>query len=70
MVTENRIYDVPIWEKYNLTIKEAAEYYNIGENKLRELIKEDNCDFVLYVGKKCLIKCNKFESYLDNMAFL
>ena len=44
------------YEKYNLTIKEAAQYYNIGENKLRELIKEPDCDFVIYVGKKALIK--------------
>lgn len=57
-------------EKYNLTIKEAAQYYNIGENKLRELIKEQDCDFVLYVGKKVLIKCKKFEKYLDTVTYL
>ena len=56
--------------KYNLTIKEASQYYNIGENKLRELIKEQGCDFVLYVGKKTLIKCKQFESYLDNSTYL
>ena len=26
--------DVPIWEKYTLTIDEAAKYFRIGENKL------------------------------------
>lgn len=61
-------------KKYNLTIKEAAQYYNIGENKLRELIKEQEkeqkCDFVLYVGKKILIKCKKFEEYIDNIIYL
>ena len=28
---------VPIWEKSNLTLKEAAAYSGIGVNKLREL---------------------------------
>lgn len=58
------------YEKYNLTIKEAAQYYNIGENKLRELIKEPGCDFVIYVGKKALIKKASFEAYLDTIKFL
>ena len=30
---------VPIYQKINLTIEEAAEYSNIGVNKLREIIK-------------------------------
>lgn len=57
-------------EKYNLTIKEASEYYSIGENKLRELIKQDGCEFVLYVGKKALIKRKLFEDYLDRTTYL
>ena len=28
--------DMPIWEKYTLTIEEAAKYFRIGENKLRK----------------------------------
>ena len=56
--------------KYNLTIKEASEYYNIGENKLRELIKQDCCEFVLYIGKKALIKRKQFEEYLDKVTYL
>lgn len=62
---------VPIWEKYNLTIEEAAEYSNIGENKIRELIKDPNCKFVLSVGnKKHLIKRKKFEEFLLDRAAL
>ena len=30
--------EVPIWEKSNLTLEEAAAYYGIGVNKLRELM--------------------------------
>lgn len=32
--------EVPIWEKANLTIKEAAEYSNIGINRLEALLKK------------------------------
>ena len=28
---------VPLWEKYILTIQEAAEYFHIGEKKLKKL---------------------------------
>lgn len=57
-------------EKYMLTIDEAAQYFNIGKNKLRELAKEPGCTFAVYVGKKCLIKRNSFEQYLDNIIYL
>ena len=33
--------DVPIWEKYMLTIEEASKYFRIGENKLRKLADEN-----------------------------
>lgn len=56
--------EVPIWEKSNLTIEEAAAYFNIGENKLRKLAADENCPFVLWVGSKCLIKKACFEEYL------
>lgn len=55
---------VPIWHKSNLTIEEASKYFNIGENKIRELTESSKCDFVLYVGCKKLIKRAKFEKYL------
>ena len=48
--------EVPIWEKTNLTLEEAAAYSGIGINKLREITNNDRCDFVLWVGTKRLIK--------------
>ena len=57
---------VPIWEKTNLTIEEAAEYSNIGICKLNELAKDPRCPFVLYVGRKKLIKRKEIEKYLDS----
>ncbi len=60
-----------IWkEKFMLTISEAAEYFNIGTNKLREMVKEPECDFVLYVGKRTLIKRERLENYLNQIVYL
>lgn len=55
---------VPIWEKVTLTIDEAAEYSNIGVNKLREITNSTRCQFVMYVGKRRLIKRKEFEKYI------
>lgn len=56
---------VPIWEKLNITVPEAAAYSGIGENKIREMMEELDCDFVLKVGsRKNLIKRVKFEKYI------
>lgn len=56
---------VPIWEKSNLTIEEAAEYSNIGQNKINSLLKEPRCPFVLYVGRKKLVKRKEFDRYIS-----
>ncbi len=56
--------DIPVWEKANLTLQEAAAYSNIGINKLRELSNSDECKFVLWVGNKRLIKKKQFDLYI------
>lgn len=59
---------VPVWEKYTLTVEEAAEYFGIGENKLRRILSENiNADFVLRNGNRTQIKRKKFETYLGNI---
>lgn len=58
-------YDIPIWEKMNLTFEEAAAYSQIGINKLRELADSPKCNFALHIGKKTLIKRKEFESYIS-----
>jgi len=55
---------VPIYRKLTLTIREAAEYSNIGINKIDALLKEPNCPFVLYVGTRKLVKRAKFEEFI------
>ena len=55
---------VPIYRKLTLTIREAAEYSNIGINKIDALLKEPNCPFVLYVGTRKLVKRAEFEEFI------
>jgi len=57
--------EVPIWEKSNLTLEEAAAYSGIGINKLREITNEKNCKFVLWVGNKRLIKRRLLDAYIE-----
>jgi len=60
--------EIPIWEKYTLTIAEASRYFNIGEKKLRSIVNETNSEFVITNGVKTLIKRKKFEEFLDNTS--
>lgn len=62
---DNRIY-VPIHERYTMTIPEASAYFNIGEQKLRRILSENqNATFVLHNGSRTQIKRKKFEEYID-----
>ena len=58
--------NVPIWEKLNLTIEEAAAFSGIGICRIRDMLKMPGCNFVLYNGKKRLVKRKPFERYLEN----
>lgn len=57
--------EVPVWEKANLTLEEAAAYSGVGINKLRELSDASDCKFVLWVGSKRLLKRRPLERYLE-----
>ncbi len=61
----NKPIEIPIYQKHNLTIEEAAVYSNIGQGKLREMTDNDNCRFVIWVGKKRLIKRKMFDEYIE-----
>ena len=58
-------HEVPIWEKSNLTLEEAAAYSGIGINKLREITNERGCNFVLFIGMKRLIKRRLLDAYIE-----
>lgn len=62
-----RISTIPIWNKLNLTVEEAAQYSGIGENTLREYMKKHpDSDFIIFIGKKQLIKRKEFEIWNSN----
>ena len=60
--------DVPIWEKYTLTIEEASKYFRIGENKLRRLAEENiGSNWVIMNGNRMQIKRKQFKKILDKL---
>lgn len=62
---------VHVWNKYLLTIEEAAEYYHIGEGKLRYLAqRRPVADFVIQNGNRVLIKRERFERFLDDATVI
>ena len=61
---------VPIHQKIALTIKEAAQYSNIGINKIDQMLRTPNCPFVLFVGTKKLVKRREFEEYIHEKLMI
>jgi excisionase family DNA binding protein len=61
---------VPIHLKMNLSIREAAEYSNIGINEIETMLKSPNCPFVLYIGNKKLVKRKAFEEYINSRVII
>ena len=62
---DDTIGKVPIHLKMTLTTKEAAEYSNIGINKIDSMLRSPSCPFVLFVGTKKLVKRKEFEQYIS-----
>lgn len=58
---------VPISEKALLTIEEAAEYFNIGVNRIRLMTNDEHCPYVLWSGSRRLIKRIPFQEYLYSL---
>ena len=67
MITPDK---VPIHLKVTLTIREAAEYSNIGINKIDSLLRTPNCPFGLYVGTKKLVKRKEFEQFISQKLII
>jgi len=66
----DEICKVPIHLKMTLTSREAAEYSNIGINKIDSLLRAPNCPFVLFVGTKKLVKRKEFEQYISSTLLI
>ena len=59
---------VPVSEKYTLTIKEAAAYFNIGIKKMRRIAEDNLGTVAVYCGNKFLIIRPKFEEFILNSS--
>ena len=63
--------NIPINQKYGLNITEAAQYFGIGETKLRQIIHDNPLsDCFIKNGNKTVIKREKFEKYLDEQLVI
>lgn len=62
-----KVEPIPIYHKYTLSIEEAAEYFRIGQKRLRQMV-EDNptAEYVLMNGNRVQIKRKLFEEYIDS----
>lgn len=61
--------DVPVKDKFCLTVDEAAAYFQIGTDRLRDLISQPSSKYVLRVGnQKKLIIRDMFEEYLRTVG--
>ena len=64
----NEKIDIPVWERYTLTIEEASRYFRIGENKLRRLAEESkNANWLIMNGNRIQIKRKQFEKIIDEL---
>ncbi len=60
--------ELPLWQKYTLTVEEASRYFRIGQAKLRRLINEnEDAVFILWNGNRPQIKRKLFEEFVDQL---
>ncbi len=63
--------EIPYWEKYMLTLREAAEYFHIGEKKMRQIVDENmDANFILTSGNRVMVKRKLFEEYLNQATVI
>ena len=55
-------------DKYMLTIKEAAFYFNIGTKKLRRIAENNLGNIAIVCGNRFMINRPKFEEFILNSS--
>lgn len=66
----DNIEKVPIHLKVAPTVREVAEYSNIGINKIDGMLRSPNCPFVIFVGTKNLVKRKELEAYISQQLVI
>lgn len=62
---------VPVWERFLLTVKEASQYFNIGENKMYKMAQDylqSDYKFIVQNGSRIMINRKKFENFLNETS--
>lgn len=60
--------EIPLWQKYTLTVEEASRYFRIGQAKRRRINNENgDADFILWNGNRPQIKRKLFEEFVDRL---
>lgn len=71
MTNKNLLKDLLPSQKYCITVDEAAAYFSIGQNKLRDIIKDNpDLDFVLHKDTHILINRPLFENWIDKVRYI
>ena len=61
---ESEKQSLSVGEKYMLSIKEAAEYFNIGTKKMRRIAEDNLGNVTVFCGNRFLIIRPKFEDFI------
>lgn len=65
--TKREALQIPWWEKYTLSVDEAANYFGFSSKKIRKFIEEHSEErFILWNGSRPRIKRKLFEQYIDD----
>lgn len=56
--------EIPLQERYMISLKEASAYFHIGIKKMRRMAEDNEGGFALFLGNRYLICRPKFEEYL------
>ena len=57
--------EIPFSQRYALTVKEARQYFHIGEKRLRRIAAEHpGAKFLVWNGRRVLIIREEFEKFL------
>lgn len=68
IISEETTITMPVSEKYLLTIREAAVYFNIGIKKMRRLAENNLGGFAVFSGNRYLINRTKFERFIEQSS--
>lgn len=69
IMAANKKLSIAFYERYLLTVEEAAVYFHIGYKKMRSMVKDyEGAKWILHNGNRIMIKREQFEKWLDNQS--